>query len=824
MESHHKDELVKCDMCRGAGQTLSGWKVRTGGQRLRCPKCLGKGQILRSDLRSERVRRLRSTGSTSGGMSDSDIQRLLDADPAVSQRVSDGQGRGSGDREPQRDTNPYLDTELESHLEDDQTPSVQPSAGRDEGQGEDSESNAPSTYYENRTGQQRPTGEGRLVGRDRRGGGTTPPDPPLTARRGGRGDGPRFPPNSVILVVLLVAVTLVGFLFVVDEGLRRNVADWLGSQLTQIPTPVPAPAPIIIVLAETPAPTMVPTPDSVATIVAMVEEAIPPVSPVIAHTPTPTPPPTSTATVVPPPTRNEYSIEGVEMKLVESGQGTLISDWSVTVRNVSASSRAIPIHMSVDGSEPELVAFISGILQGEAETFVFTKEVVAGSRTVTFAVADAIHEVLLEQLGGISGTGTPPPTVLVRLLNTTPTPNVATVPQPTQRPKPRLVQAADTATPIPTSTPTPRPTATHTATPIPTSTPTPRPTATHTATPIPTSTPTPRPTATHTATPILSFSSSALKRYMLELINTEREQEGLHTLTMGNNPAAQSHADSALRNCFSSHWGVDGLKPYMRYSRAGGYQSNGENGYGIGYCIVASDGFSARGDMKHEILKAMNSFMSSVGHRRNILRPQHRKVNIGIAHDRYNIRVYQHFEGDYVTYSQLPAIRDGVLTMSGTVRNGPEMNDVTDLGVQIYHDPPPRRLTRGQLAMTYCYDHGLQVAALRRPVQAGWSWTKHEFVTEYRPCPDPYNTSSDAPAPQSYAESKEAGRKARESPRESQSITVPWVTADRWDIGDQNFAVSANLRDIVRQHGPGVYTVLIWASKSLVSDYSIFLE
>ena len=69
MESQDRDHLVKCDMCRGTDQTLSGWKVRTGGQRLRCPKCLGKGQILRSDLRSERVRRLRSTRSTSGGMS-----------------------------------------------------------------------------------------------------------------------------------------------------------------------------------------------------------------------------------------------------------------------------------------------------------------------------------------------------------------------------------------------------------------------------------------------------------------------------------------------------------------------------------------------------------------------------------------------------------------------------------------------------------------------------------------------------------------------------------------------------------------------------------
>ena len=293
---------------------------------------------------------------------------------------------------------------------------------------------------------------------------------------------------------------------------------------------------------------------------------------------------------------------------------------------------------------------------------------------------------------------------------------------------------------------------------------------------------------------------------------------------MGDNRAAQSHADSALRNCFSSHWGMDGLKPYMRYSRAGGNQSNGENGYGLNYCIVASDGFSALGDMLQQIRKAMDRIMSSPGHHDNVLRPQHRKINIGLAYDRYNVVVYQQFEGDYVTYRHLPAIHDGVLTMSGTVRNGPLMKEVTDLGVQVYYDPSPYRLTRGQLASTQCYSHGLQVASLRRPLEPGWTWTKHEHVKEYQPCPDPSDVPADAPAPQSYDQAVEIQRQASEFVRESRSVTVPWTTADRWDIGDQSFAVSADLRNVIGQHGPGVYTVVVWASDMVISDYSIFLE
>ena len=68
---------------------------------------------------------------------------------------------------------------------------------------------------------------------------------------------------------------------------------------------------------------------------------------------------------------------------------------------------------------------------------------------------------------------------------------------------------------------------------------------------------------------------------MLELINGERTRAGVNSITLGANIAAQLHAESALQNCTSGHWGVDGLKPYMRYSLAGGYQSNGENGSGL---------------------------------------------------------------------------------------------------------------------------------------------------------------------------------------------------------------------------------------------------
>ena len=95
---------------------------------------------------------------------------------------------------------------------------------------------------------------------------------------------------------------------------------------------------------------------------------------------------------------------------------------------------------------------------------------------------------------------------------------------------------------------------------------------------------------------------------MLELINAERTQAGLGRVTLGSNSAAQLHADAALQTCFASHWGLDGLKPYMRYSLAGGYQSNGENGSGSDYCIRSSDGYRRIGSIDQEIRETMEGW------------------------------------------------------------------------------------------------------------------------------------------------------------------------------------------------------------------------
>ena len=420
--------------------------------------------------------------------------------------------------------------------------------------------------------------------------------------------------------------------------------------------------------------------------------------------------------------------------------------------------------------------------------------------------------------------------------------NVTADPSPSPQPTPMVPSAADSPTPtpapesiiVPTNTPAPTRTPTPTAAPArtPTPKPTPRPIIVPTNTPAPTVTPTPH------SSPALRHLE--LKQYMLELINEERTAVGLNPVVLGDNIAAQLHAESSIENCFSGHWGIDGLKPYMRYSLAGGYQSNGENWFGstgeyrrngttwssIDYCLTGSSrGFPPLvTDMEEEVIESMKWWMDSPGHRRNILTSTHKKVNIGLATDGYNFGAVQHFEGDYVVYDTLPSIDGRILTLSGETKNGVKINESKDLSIQIYYDPPTHQLTRGQLAWTSCYDNGRLAAALRPPLTENSFYTDNDFTLTYEPCPNPYNVSSNAPAPTSFDEAS-AFREAATLAANTQggvSIVVPWITATEMSASGDSFSVRAEIGDVP----PGVYTIVVWApidgEDEIVSEYSIF--
>jgi uncharacterized protein YkwD len=174
------------------------------------------------------------------------------------------------------------------------------------------------------------------------------------------------------------------------------------------------------------------------------------------------------------------------------------------------------------------------------------------------------------------------------------------------------------------------------------------------------------------------------RAYMVTLINLDRASMGLPPVELDEGPATragQSHADDMATRGFLGHWGTDGSVPEERMTRAGGDDMVLENAS----CFV---------DEKARVLdraplidpknveKAEEMFFNEPpghdGHRRNILKPWHRKVGIGISQPvptATEIPVpcfAQEFVDDYGSYAQIPhALHIGdVLHVEGTVDEG----------------------------------------------------------------------------------------------------------------------------------------------------------
>lgn len=317
------------------------------------------------------------------------------------------------------------------------------------------------------------------------------------------------------------------------------------------------------------------------------------------------------------------------------------------------------------------------------------------------------------------------------------------------------------------------------------------------------------------------------KRLMLNLINRARADAGFNQVTLGNNPAAQFHACDMRAHCFHSHWGSDGLKPYMRYSFAGGTQNEAENVSGSGYCPYNPREY-ARTQLHDNIRKSMEGLMNSPGHRENILYPHHRKVNLGFSYRRPNLWVVQQFEGDYVTLDALPTIdNNGQLRFSATVKNGASINGQSTL-IHIYYDRPPHKLTRGQLARTYSYTLKDLLAVVRKPASF-FSFSPEYSMTASEPIHvDPYKLDPDLPPANSYEENSNLHNQSVDACKgHTQPYTVEWISAKRWNVSGTRISVSADIRHILQQNGNGVYTIVLWGNihgeNAPISQYSIFI-
>jgi uncharacterized protein YkwD len=217
-------------------------------------------------------------------------------------------------------------------------------------------------------------------------------------------------------------------------------------------------------------------------------------------------------------------------------------------------------------------------------------------------------------------------------------------------------------------------------------------------------------------------------QFTLDLINRDRTANGLGAVALGSNGAAQKHAQDMFDNYFLSHWGTDGLKPYMRYTLEGGLNYDAENSaYGGPLQKLSDPGSSyARIDPRTEI-KALEDGMlnqdaaSNWGHRDNILNPLHTKVNLGIAYDTYHLTLVQDFESEYLEWTQPPTLTGNTFSAAGRItRSGTELKNVN-----ICFDSTPQPSSPDQLNQgAHSYSLGRTLNFLVAPPPPGMFYSQ----------------------------------------------------------------------------------------------------
>ena len=287
--------------------------------------------------------------------------------------------------------------------------------------------------------------------------------------------------------------------------------------------------------------------------------------------------------------------------------------------------------------------------------------------------------------------------------------------------------------------------------------------------------PTPQPTspanagATQTANP----SGSTLVNYALELINLDRQANGLGNVTLSSVNSAQVHADDMLKNGYFSHWDMNGYKPPVRYTLAGGKGAVEENmaWRGVTGILANVDVKSSLKDLEHSMM--YDDASSDWAHRDNILTASHNMVSIGIASDSKNVYLVQDFEEDYVTWSQY-TYTGGVVTMQGTVgREG------TIQQVAIFYDNTTN-LTTSQLGQA--------------PYNSG-----------YNP-----GTLVGLVLPSGYVS--------------QEGVTV---TASTWTLNGASFDISFPMNQAIEANGNGIYTLYLETGSSTtdsLTTYSLIIK
>lgn len=199
---------------------------------------------------------------------------------------------------------------------------------------------------------------------------------------------------------------------------------------------------------------------------------------------------------------------------------------------------------------------------------------------------------------------------------------------------------------------------------------------------------------------------------LLQLINEEREVARVSPVAIDQlaTEVATKHARDMAKHKYASHWNRDGLKPYHRYSLAGGFHATQEN-------ISAADNTWSMQqkdliqDTSYLHLRLYNETPPNDGHRRAILAPQQTHVGFGVAVDDLRLRVVELFVARYVELDS-PAQKGKpgeTVYLTGKLLN---LNHSLTV-IEVFYEPLPKELKVDELNQPRAYSLPTESVNLR---------------------------------------------------------------------------------------------------------------
>src|SRR6185369_629207 len=193
-----------------------------------------------------------------------------------------------------------------------------------------------------------------------------------------------------------------------------------------------------------------------------------------------------------------------------------------------------------------------------------------------------------------------------------------------------------------------------------------------------------------------------LRNNLLALVNEERAVAKVPTLVTDDlaTQVATKHAREMAKQKYVSHWNRDGLKPYQRYSFAGGFHATQEN-------ISAADNtWSSQfkdliQDTSYLHVRLYNETPPNDGHRKAIVAPQQTHVGFGVAIDELRLRVVELFVAKYIELDspQQKGKPGESIALKGKLRN---LNHSLTV-IEVFYEPLPRALDVDALNQTRSY-------------------------------------------------------------------------------------------------------------------------